>query len=81
MQVECWRAFAGELPWLCKSDRLILELASRHSARMQTEPTCPMAVYSELRLCLSAMCATPVTRSKLGDADDDDQDPLAEFMN
>lgn len=82
-QRAAWNAFAEEMPWLGKSDRMVVETASRLRARMQTEPDFPIGGYAQLRMCLSAMGGTPTDRTKVSapDDDEDDEDPAAEFVN
>ena len=75
-----WLDLAADLPWLARSDRKMLELTAQLSVMAQ-EPGAPVAVYAQLRLCLSSLAATPVDRSKIAVAADDDADPIAEFLN
>ncbi|AKG94513.1 terminase small subunit-like protein [Paracoccus phage Shpa] len=75
-----WVAFADEMPWLGKSDRTVVELASRLRAAMETNPDFPIGGYAQLRMCLSAMDGTPADRSKVAAPDDEDDDPLNAFM-
>jgi phage terminase small subunit len=79
---QAWRDLAAEIPWLGASDRTILEGASRLRAKM-TAGEFTVSLMTELRHVLSAMGATPAARSKVSapSADDDDSDPLDEFLN
>lgn len=79
-QREAWEMFADEMPWLGKSDRMVVEVASRLRAAMQ-EPDFPMAGYAQLRMCLSAMGGTPADRSKVAAPEEEDDDPAAAFFN
>ena len=79
-QRAAWRQLAGELPWLAKSDRAMLTLAARLADRVDSDPACPLAAFTQLRLCLSSLGATPVDRSKVNAATDDDDDPAAAFF-
>lgn len=79
-QKAAWRAFADEMPWLSKSDRTVVQLASRLRAAMENDPEFPMAGFAQLRMCLSAMGGTPADRTKVAAPDDKDDDPLAQFM-
>lgn len=72
---KAWKTFAKELPWLGSSDRTLVEVASRLRARMMTNPEIGVNALAQLRLCLSAMGATPVDRSKISMEDDEDEDP------
>jgi len=80
-QKRAWEAFADEMPWLAKSDRMVVEVASRLRAAMQTEPQFPMGGYAQLRMCLSSMGGTPADRTKVAAPDDEDEDPAAAFFN
>lgn len=75
-----WLDLAADLPWLARSDRKMLELTAQLSVMAQA-PDAPVSVFAQMRLCLSSLAATPVDRSKIAVADDDDKDPLAEFLN
>ena len=75
-----WIEIAGELPWLCQSDRHLVELASLLQVRIR-QPDCPMGVFTQLRLCLSSMGATPVDRSRVHWGDEEYADPADEFLN
>lgn len=76
---KAWLDLADDLPWLARSDRKMLELTAQLSVMAQA-PDAPVAVYAQLRLALSSLAATPVDRSKVAVADDDDKDPMAEFL-
>jgi hypothetical protein len=78
-EAEAWREIVSEMPWLGRSDRAITEMAARLSVRVQ-EPDCPIGVYAQLRLCLTAMGGTPVDRQRVGEGDDDGEDPSDEFL-
>lgn len=73
--------FASEMPWLARSDRTLVEVASKLRARMMTDPEMGVNALAQLRLCLSAMGGTPADRSKVSAPDDEDEDPAAEFLN
>jgi len=79
-QRAVWRQLAGELPWLTRSDRSMLALAARLADKVDNDPLCPLAAFTQLRLCLSSLGATPVDRSKVNAAADDDDDPAAAFL-
>jgi hypothetical protein len=81
-QRAAWNAFADEMPWLAKSDRGIVEVASRLRAAMESDPLFPMPGYAQLRLCISAMGGTPADRTKVVIPDGDKEaDPADEFLN
>lgn len=77
---DAWQVFEADMPWLAKSDRHMVELACRMVVMIE-QPNCPLGIYTQLRLCLSAMGGTPVDRSRVQWADDDEPDPAAEFLN
>lgn len=80
-QRKAWEMFADEMPWLGKSDRMVVEVASRLRADMQERPDFPMGGYAQLRMCLSSMGGTPADRTKVVSPDDDDEDPADKFFN
>lgn len=79
-QKAAWAAFKDEMPWLSKSDRAVVQVASRLRAAMETDADFPMAGFAQLRMCLSAMGGTPADRTKVSAPDDEDEDPLEKFM-
>jgi len=76
---EVWETFASDLPWLAASDRHLVELASRLMVRI-TQPDCPLGVFTQMRLCLGSMGATPTDRSRV-EWNEDEVDPASEFLN
>src|SRR6185437_10744955 len=56
-QRAAWRDFAGELPWLNRSHRALVEIASVVRARLQSGAEVGTKALSLLRLCLSSMGA------------------------
>lgn len=80
-QSATWRLFVSEVPWLRKSDRALLEIACRLRSRMETDPDMGIAALAQFRLCLSAMGATPVDRSKITFEGGGGDDPASEFVN
>jgi hypothetical protein len=75
-QAAAWREFAGELPWLNRSHRAIVEIASVVRARLQSGDEVGTKAMSLLRLCLSSMGATPVDASKVAWAAEEQPDDL-----
>lgn len=69
-----WIGLVDDMPWLTASDRTITEMAARLVARINVDPACPIGVYTQLRLCLSAIGGTPVDRSKVGAGDNEDDE-------
>ena len=80
-EVEAWEMFRDEMPWLGKSDRTLVTIASRLRARMLTDPEISVNVAAQLRMCMSSMGGTPADRSKISEPDEKDDDPAAEFIN
>ena len=75
-QAAAWREFAGELPWLNRSHRCIVEIASIVRARLQAGDEVGTKALSLLRLCLSSMGATPADASKVSWAPEEEPDDL-----
>jgi len=74
-QVEAWCEFAGEIPWLNRSHRALVEIFVR--ARLQSGVEVGTKALSLFRLCLSSMGATPADARKVSWApneDDEDDD-------
>ncbi|MGV6875915.1 hypothetical protein ACUSIJ_24925 [Pseudochelatococcus sp. B33] len=79
---EAWNLFADEMPWLAKSDRALVETASRLRARMMTDPNMGVNALAQLRMCITEMGGGPASRSKVSAPDDDGaDDPASEFLN
>lgn len=77
---EAWEELVDELPWLARSDRKVLEVAAKLTARMMTGPEMGVNALAQLRLCLSSMGATPADRSKVSARDEEDDDPAAAYL-
>lgn len=81
LEREAWAEFAEAMPWLVRSDRHIVGLAGILSAMTQ-QPGCSVAVFAQMRLCLSSMGGTPTDISRVNWSEDgQDEDPTAEFLN
>ena len=80
-QREAWAQFADEMPWLGKSDRTVVEVASRLRAAMTADPLFPMAGFAQLRMCLSSMGGTPSDRTKVPAPNEEEADPSDEYLN
>lgn len=78
---KAWDQFADEMPWLSKSDRTVVQVASRLRAAMETDPEFSMAGFALLRMCLSSMGGRPADRTKVAAPDDEPDDPLDRFVN
>lgn len=79
-QRELWDEFNADFPWLGRSDRALVGLAVELQSAINAGGA-PVAVYAQMRLCLSSMGGTPVDRSKVGQQEEDDEDPADEFLN
>ena len=78
---EVWQEIASDIPWLKKSDAMLLAITCKLSV-LSRQPGCPVAVYAQLRLCLASMGGTPTDRGRIAlPADDDCDDPAAEWLN
>ena len=81
VEAEAWNELAEDMPWLARSDRTGVEIAAKLKARLVTDPEMGVNALAQLRMCLSAMGGFPADRSKVTAPDDEDDDPLAEFIN
>jgi hypothetical protein len=73
-QIEAWNTFADELPWLNRSHRAIVAIASEIHGKLIAGEEVSVNGLNLLRLCLSQMGGTPVDASKITLPDDDDGD-------
>ncbi|MBK0399513.1 hypothetical protein H0I76_09945 [Limibaculum sp. M0105] len=78
---DAWLELADEMPWLAHSDRKIVEVAAKLTVRLAADTDMGVNALAQLRMCLSSMGGTPADRSKVVLPDDEDDDPLAEFLN
>lgn len=79
-QVEAWKEFRDELPWLNSSHRALLQLACVLRARMNEDPEMGVNALSTYSAVLSKLAATPVDDSKVNMPDGEDDDPADEFF-
>jgi len=79
-QQEIWNEFNDDFPWLGRSDRRVVGLAVMLQHMIDTDPDCPVAVFAQMRMLLSAMGGTPVDRSKVQTPEEESEDPAAEFL-
>lgn len=81
-QVAIWDEFNADFPWLGRSDRSLVEVATNLMDTMRTlGDQTPIALYAQMRMILGQMGGTPVDRSKVAQPDDGDADPTDEFLN
>lgn len=80
-QAKLWEEFNESFPWLGRPDRYIVGLAVMLQTQIDAagkEATPPM--YAQMRLLLSSLGGTPVDRSKVTAPDEENEDPLDQFM-
>tara|TARA_R110000751_G_scaffold65483_1_gene133927 strand:+ start:67 stop:447 length:381 start_codon:yes stop_codon:yes gene_type:complete len=81
-QKDIWDEFNADYPWLGRSDRGIVEVATRLTDLMRKHGAeTPVAVYAQMRMTLGQMGGTPVDRSKVNAPEEDEIDPTDEFLN
>lgn len=76
-----WKELKAALPWLKRSDRILLEMTCRLAARMDTRPeqfgVPSIRVLSSL---LSKLGASPVDAARINFRGDPDDDPADQFF-
>lgn len=67
VHVEAWHELVAAAPdgVLKNSDRFLLELAARLMVQIRTMPSCPAAMATQLRACLSEIGMSPSSRARL----------------
>lgn len=80
-QRQIWDEFNADFPWLGRSDRALVEVATNLLSQLRALGNeAPIALYAQMRMTLGQMGGTPVDRSKVGVPDDDTPDPTDEFL-
>lgn len=80
-QREIWDEFNADFPWLGRSDRQLVEVATNLLDLMRSlGPETPIALYAQMRMVLGQMGGTPVDRSKVNAPDDEAEDPADKFF-
>lgn len=82
-QLEAWKTFAVELPWLNSSHRSLVEIASEIRGRLYAGEDVGVQALNLLRQCLGSMGATPSDASKVkvpGGEDDEEKDPSKKYF-
>lgn len=80
-QKEAWNTFSDELPWLNKSHRALVSIASDIRGRQMAGDEVGVKALNLLRMILNSMGATPSDASKVQmPADNDDQDPSTKYF-
>jgi hypothetical protein len=64
-QIEAWETFADELPWLNKSHRALVSIASDIRGRVISGEEVGVKALNLLRMMLGSMGATPSDASKV----------------
>ena len=78
---ELWDEFAGDMPWLNASHRLLVRLACYHGARLNSGGEFGVSATQALGSILSKLGATPTDESKVNHGDDGDEDPSDRFFS
>lgn len=78
---RAWKDFAAEWSWLTNQDRpALVALVQMRSVAEDNKVDKNAAFYTAYRLMLSEFGGTPVSRGKVHQpSDEDDDDPFAEF--
>ena len=79
---KAWATFSDELPWLTYEDRGAVEVVCLMRAQIMDGKTAelPASFFGNYRMALSSLGATPVDRSKVYQApEQEDDDPFAAF--
>ena len=76
---EAWLDLVADMPWLARSDRMMVDLTVR-LMMIVAQPQPPVSAIAQLRLCLSSLGATPVDRSKVQAPQELEDDPASEFL-
>lgn len=81
-QKEIWDEFNADFPWLGRSDRSLVEVATNLMDQMrQLGDQTPIALYAQMRMILGQMGGTPVDRTKVSAPEEEPEDPADEFLN
>ena len=80
-QKEAWNTFSDELPWLNKSHRALVSIASDIRGRLIEGEEVGVKALNLLRMMLGSMGATPSDSSKVAmPAEKDNEDPAAKYF-
>jgi len=80
-QKQIWDDFGADFPWLGRSDRCLVEIATYLLDQARTlGAEAPIALYAQTRMILGQMGGTPVDRSKVIAPEEDEVDPTDEFL-
>ncbi|WP_245344276.1 hypothetical protein [Bradyrhizobium japonicum] len=76
-QKEAWNTFSEELPWLNKSHRALVSIASDIRGRQMAGDEVGVKALNLLRMILNSMGATPADASKVRMPDETNEDDAA----
>jgi hypothetical protein len=81
-QIEAWCTLAEEVPWLNRSHRAVVGIASEVLGKLIAGEDVSVNGLNLLRLCLSQLGATPVDASKITmpEEEDDEPDPADKYF-
>jgi hypothetical protein len=80
-QAAVWDLFLAEYPWLQRSDRCLIEIATILRARVLAGEDIGTAGINQLRLCVGMMGGTPTDRSKVTLVEEPEADPTDVYFN
>lgn len=75
-----WAEFASELPWLNSGHRVLLRMACRLSARLDTDADFGVSATQALSSILSKLGATPVDETKVTHDEGEEPDGTDRFF-
>jgi hypothetical protein len=80
-ETVAWQEFRDELPWLNRSHRALVSIASSIRGRQIAGEDVGVKAFSLLRMCLNSMGATPTDSSKVALPDQPkDADPADNYF-
>lgn len=80
-QKAVWTESVANMSWLHAGHRLLLRQVCILAARMETDPDMGVSALQALGAALSKLGATPTDETKVNHAEDDDEEPGAEFFS
>src|SRR5262249_37712288 len=76
-QRAVWTQFSVECPWLRRSDRALVEIASVLRTKLVHGEVLAVGAMTQLRLCLLAMGGSPCDRSRISAGEELQIEPRA----
>jgi hypothetical protein len=76
-----WEQFGADFPWLQRSDRYVVEIATILRAKVLSGAEVTTSDLNQLRLCIGMMGGTPADRSKVTMVEEADEDPTEAYFN